>query len=241
MEKTAAIIQARLGSSRLPHKVMKNIFKGKNSLDLLHERLSNSRNINSIIFVVPEKDNLIIDYLNEQGYLYICGDEKNVTQRYLKAAFKFNIEKIVRITADCPLVDPKIMDECINFSKEYEYVSNNTPPQESDYANGSDIEVFSTLLLKTRAESYKSNRDNEHVTFPMWDGRMKISKYRLKKQISDKNVRITIDNQEDIQVIKDILSFSNNIFINYESIVKIYNKLDLYKINGKYHYSEGWR
>jgi len=241
MEKTAAIIQARLGSSRLPHKVMKSIFKGKNSLDLLHERLSNSRNINSTIFAVPEKDNLIINHLKAKGYQYTCGDEKNVTQRYLKAALEFNIEKIVRITADCPLVDPKIIDECVNLSDEYDYVSNNTPPDESDYANGSDVEVFSTRLLKKRSKSFTSNRDNEHVTFPMWDGRMKITKYRLKKEISDKNVRITIDNEEDVEVIRNILSFSNNIFINYESIVKIYNKLDLYKINGKYHYSEGWK
>ena len=241
MEKIAAIIQARLDSSRLPHKVMKNIFKGKNSLDLLHERISNSKNIGSTIFAVPEKDRQIIDYLKERGYKFTCGDEKNVTQRYLKAACEFNIEKIVRITADCPLVDPKIIDECVNFSNDYDYVSNNTPPEESDYANGSDVEVFSTILLKRRSESYKSNRDNEHVTFPMWDGRMKISKYRLKKEISDKNVRITIDNEEDVKVIRDILKFSNNSFINYDSIVKIYNKLDLYKINGKYHYSEGWR
>ena len=163
-----------------------------------------------------------------------------MTQRYLKAAFEFNVEKIVRITADCPLVDPNILDKCINFSNEYDYVSNNTPPEESDYANGSDVEVFSTRLLQRRAKSYKSIRDNEHVTFPMWDGRMKICKYRLKKEVSDKNVRITIDNEEDLKVIRDILIYSDNIFINYESIVKIYNKLDLHKINGKYHYSEGW-
>ena len=66
---------------------------------------------------------------------------------------------------------------------------------------------FFNKVTKKRSKSFTSNRDNEHVTFPMWDGRMKITKYRLKKEISDKNVRITIDNEEDVEVIRNILSF----------------------------------
>ena len=240
MTRIAAIIQARINSSRLPGKILKTLYSDLNSIDLIQLRLSKSKYINKIIFAVPQKDFDLIYYLKKREYSYSVGDENDVVSRYLYAASEHNIQKIVRITSDCPLVDPEIVDSCVQISSSFDYVSNNTPPEESDYANGSDVEVFNTSLLKSLAKNFKSSRDKEHVTFPFWDGRMKISSYRLNKDKSDKSIRITLDYKDDLVVIKRILNKTQNIHMSYNDIILAYKEMGLDKINGQYHYSQGW-
>lgn len=236
-----AIIQARMNSSRLPGKILKPIFNDLNSLDLIQLRLKKCKNLDNIIFAIPFNDEKLINYLSKKNYQYFLGSEIDVRDRYIKTAENFSVEKIVRITSDCPLIDPIIVDACISKSNLFEYVSNNTPPEESDFANGSDVEVFSTYLLKKTANSFKSMSDKEHVTFPFWDGRMKINRYRISKNKSDKKIRITLDYENDLKVLRKILSHTNNIYIKYDEIISTYNFLDLYKLNGQFKYNSGWR
>ena len=240
MKSIAAVVQARINSSRFPKKILRPLYQELNSIDLIFLRLQKSDYINKIIFAVPEKDYELIDYIEQKNYSYSIGDEQDVTSRYLKAAAKNKIKTIVRITSDCPLIDPKIVDKCVKLSSEFDYVSNNTPPEESDYANGSDVEVFSFSLLELASKKFISLRDKEHVTFPFWDGRMNIHAHRLKKDISDKSIRITLDYKDDLEVIKMILDKTKNIHIGYDDIILTYKKLNLNKINGQYHYNSGW-
>ncbi len=241
MEKASAIIQARINSTRLPGKVLKNIYNNLNSLDLIYLRLKKCMYLNKIIFAIPKSDTNLIDYLKNKNYKYFLGSETNVRDRYIKAAENNSIEKIVRVTSDCPLIDPFIVDECIKKSKKFEYISNNTPPDISDYANGSDVEVFSKDLLKLSAEIFPNSKDKEHVTFPFWDGRMKIKSFRMKKKISDKSIRITLDYKNDLIVLKKILESSKNLYINYDDIIRTYKSLRLDKYNGNYEYDAGWK
>lgn len=241
MKEFVAIIQAREGSKRFPKKVLKNIYDNNNSLDLIHKRLSRSELLDEIVFAVPEKDKTLINYLKSKNYKFCCGEEQNVSKRYLDSAKDFDVKNIVRITSDCPLVDPKIVDDCISKFNKYDYVSNNTPPEISDFANGSDVEIFSKLLLEKINKKFPALKDKEHVTFPMWDGRYKLKSLRLKKEISDKKIRITLDHFEDLEVIKRILDYSQNLFIEYEQIISIYKLLKLSQINGKFEYDEGWK
>ena len=241
MNFNGAIIQARLGSKRLPNKILKPIYKKLNSLDLIFLRLKKSKLLDKIIFAIPKDDKLLIDYLESKGYPYVWGSENNLVSRYLKAAEQFNIQKIIRITSDCPLIDSELLDKCILNSKHYEYFSNNTPPEESDFANGSDIEIFNIDILKNIEKLFNNKKDREHVTFPMWDGRMQILSNRLKKEKSDKGVRITLDYPEDLKVIRIILEKSKDIYISYDSIIRLYRDLNLELINGKFHYSDGWK
>ena len=239
-QKASVIIQARLGSKRYPEKILKEIFEDQNSLDLIYLRLKKSNLVNKIIFAVPQSDEKLIHFLKKKSYPFTTGDEMDLMYRYKKAAKEFGIKNIVRVTSDCPLVDPNIVDLCISKLENFDYVSNNTPPDESDYANGSDVEVFSLDLLEKVSLKYTNLKDKEHVTFPMWDGRLKIKSLRISKKRCDKHIRITLDHIEDLNVIKKILEISKNPFINYDSIIKIYNDNQLSKINGKFHYADGW-
>lgn len=236
-----AIIQARLGSTRFPLKILKPIFNELNSLDLIFLRLNKSKLLDKIVFAIPKGDKDLIDYLKSKNYPYVCGSENDVVSRYIKAAERFNIQNIIRITSDCPLIDPNLLDQCLVKSKGIQYFSNNTPPEESDFANGSDIEIFDIQTLKTIDKLFKNKRDKEHVTFPMWDGRLNILSKRLKKENSDRDVRITLDYPEDLKVIKIILEKSQDVYISYDSIIFLYKHLNLKSINGKFHYSDGWK
>lgn len=239
-QKASVIIQARLGSKRYPEKILKEIFEDQNSLDLIYLRLKKSNLVDKIIFAVPQKDEKLINYLEKKSYLFTTGEELDLMGRYIKAAKEFKVKNIVRITSDCPLVDPNIVDLCISKLANFDYVSNNTPPEESDYANGSDVEVFSLDLLEEVNLKYTNSKDKEHVTFPMWDGRLKLKSLRISKERSDKHIRITLDHMEDLKVIKKIFEISKNPFVSYERIIKIYNDNQLHKINGKFHYADGW-
>ena len=241
MIKASAIVQARINSTRFPRKILKPIYKNFNSLDLIQVRLSKCLNLQNIIFTVPESDLELIEYLKNKNYEYFTGSEKDVRDRYLKTAEFYSIENIVRITSDCPLVDPSLVDKCIVKFEKYQYVSNNTPPTKSDYANGSDIEVLSKSSLYSSAKNFLNNKDKEHVTFPFWDGRMNIKKYRLNKNSSDKKIRITLDYEEDLIVLQKLLNYSQDIFINYDDIISAYKLLELEKINGGFQYDAGWK
>ena len=118
---TVAIVQARMGSTRLPGKVMKEI-NSVPMIGLLLNRLSKSKRISKIVLATSKEDSNkpLIDYVNSTGIPIECGSEDNVLERFYNVAKKYEAEIIVRITGDCPLVDPKIVDSLIE-----KFISNN--------------------------------------------------------------------------------------------------------------------
>ena len=114
MKKITAIVQARIGSSRLRGKVLKKI-KGKEVILILLERLSKARLVNNIIMAIPDtKENDILNkFLIKNNYTVFRGSEKNVLRRYYECAKKFSVKNILRVTGDCPLVDHEVVDEII--------------------------------------------------------------------------------------------------------------------------------
>ena len=144
MQKTnvTVIVQARLNSSRLPGKVLKKI-SNKTVLEIIHKRLSGSKKfIKQIIFAIPKnKSNLKLkNFLKKKKLDYFEGSEKNVLDRFYKCAKKNKSEIIVRITSDCPLVDPKILDKMLTEKDEFEikiadkhYLFNSVKIEEFDF------------------------------------------------------------------------------------------------------------
>ena len=238
--KTCAIIQARSTSKRFPKKVLASIKEEMNAIDLVYLRAMKAKLIDQVIFACPERDEDLIKYLNSKGYKYCVGSENDVLTRYLIAAKYCKADAIVRITADCPLVDGTIIDKCVSYIEDYEYISNNTPPEESEYANGSDVEVFTMKLLTTVGNKFLEEKDREHVTFPMWDGRLNTNRYRLSNKRNDKGIRITLDYHEDLSVLKTILKEADPLNITYDETVECYRRMNLDQINGFHHYAEGW-
>ena len=149
--KKSIIIQARLGSTRFPNKILKKVYKEKTVLEIIYRRLLKSSLTDDIIFAIPNNNeniklkNFIKNKLKAKLFL---GSEKNVINRYFMSSKKFKSDIIIRITADCPLVDPKIIDEYIDIliKEKLDYVYNGFP---HTYPDGMDVEVFRFKALKT--------------------------------------------------------------------------------------------
>jgi len=162
--KVLAIIQARYNSTRFPGKVVKKI-NNKTVLEILIKRLSRSKYISKIIVACTndQKDQIIKSICNKLSVNYFVGSENDVLDRFYKAAKKYKGENIVRITADCPLIDPKIVDDVISnfFLENVDYASNVNPPT---FPDGLDVEVFKFRALKEAYIKATQSIEREHVT-----------------------------------------------------------------------------
>ena len=241
--KTSIIIQARLGSKRLPRKVLRKI-NNKSILEIIFRRLSKSKNANDIIFAIPNnKENLelkkfIKKKLKAKVFL---GPESNVLKRYYLAAKKFKSKIIVRITSDCPFVDPKIVDEYIDIIKKnrLDYVYNGHP---HTFPDGLDVEVFNIKSLKIANINAKSKEQKNGVTRYFRDNLNKFKTQHVKCLIKNiSNIRITLDEENDFQLIKNIFeNFKPDIHFNWLKIIKLAkSQKKLFKINSNIKLNEG--
>ena len=129
--KVVAIVQARMGSTRLPDKVMKKI-GGVPMIELLLSRLSLAKELDQIIIATSHdsKNQPLAQHVEKLGYLCVRGSEDDVLQRYLDAASAADADIVVRVTGDCPLIDPFLVDECVVqfIDSKVDYLSNTNPP-----------------------------------------------------------------------------------------------------------------
>ena len=202
--KVIAIVQARLGSIRLPGKVLKEI-NGKSLIEFLFYRLYQSKKIDKIILATSEADenDPLAELITKLGFDVYRGSENDVLDRYYNAAKQYHPETVVRITGDCPIIDPILVDEVISlYEKENaDYVSNTNPPT---YPDGLDAEVFSFESLKIAHEQAKEPFDREHVT-PFIKTRNQFSRKNLTNKIDLSNERWTVDEPEDFLVIENVI------------------------------------
>ena len=151
--KVVALVQARMGSTRLPDKVMKPI-GGVPMIELLLSRLSKSKEIDQITVAtsMDERNLTLVDHIRKLGYACEQGSENDVLERFVQAARAYHADVVVRITGDCPLVDAELVDECIRQFKgsDVDYLSNTNPPT---YPDGLDIEVFTFVALEQAARN----------------------------------------------------------------------------------------
>ncbi len=221
-KKVTAIVQARVGSSRLPGKVLKKINK-KETILLLLNRLSRSKKIDDIIVAIPKKskDDKLYKILVKNNYKVFRGSENNVLKRYCDCATKFSIYNILRITGDNPLVDPNLVDKVVDIyqKKNFDYISN---IEKRTFPKGLDIEVFSHKALQQAYLKTNSKFDKEHVTPYLRRNLSKRYNYVSKEDFS--SIRITLDTIHDLNLIKKIYyKFGNKIFY-YKDIISFYKK-----------------
>jgi len=222
--KVLAIIQARYSSSRFPGKVLKIINK-KTLLEILIKRLSKSKYISKIIVAcsLNDKDSKIIDICKKLKIDYFAGSENNVLDRFYKSAKKSKIENIVRITGDCPLIDSEIVDIVIKnfFLNKVDYASNTNPPT---FPDGLDVEIFKFNALENAYLNAKNDHEREHVT-PYIIKNKEFKKFNLKNSQDISWLRLTLDEERDFQVIKEIVrNFKNNLYFNLNDIFNLYKK-----------------
>ena len=227
-----AIIQARENSTRFPGKVLSKI-NGKSIIQIIYDRLLKSRKINEIIFAIPNnvQNKNLEKHLRKKKIKYYKGSELDVLRRYLNVATKAGAKNIVRITGDCPLVDPYLVDKIImRYLKEKaDYASNISP---ASFPDGMDIEVFSYKVLRILNKITSKLSDKEHVT-------TLINKINCKKiNILNKNdyskENLTLDEKKDLWKIKKIFNyFHPKKNFSYEEIEKALMKLKLLGVRNK--------
>ena len=235
-----AIIQARLGSKRFPGKVLKKL-SNKSLIEILFTRLKESQHLSNIVFAIPDNDeNIDLEKEIESIHAaYFSGDEDDVLKRYYMTAKKFNAEHIVRITADCPLIDPMMLDEMLLIYSEnnFDYMSNTNPPS---YPDGFDIAIFSYEALDDAYKNPIDDYDREHVT-PYIHRNSDNIIYNYQSDIDFSGLRLTVDDPEDLQLLEAIAKQTPDIIdVSYEEILSIFkNKPELKKVNNNSIRNEG--
>ena len=201
--KVIAIVQARMGSTRLPNKVMMPIL-GVPMIGLLLQRLSQSQEIDQVIVAtsVDVRNRVLVDYVNSLGYPCEEGSEDDVLARYYDTAFKHGADVVVRITGDCPLVDPMLVDGCVaEFNRlNIDYLSNASP---ATYPDGLDIEVFTFSALERAYTEAQGDFYREHVT-PYFREPQKFNVVSVSHKEDLSYFRWTVDEPLDFQLIEDI-------------------------------------
>jgi glutamate-1-semialdehyde 2,1-aminomutase len=201
--KIVVIVQARMGSSRLPNKVMKPI-DGIPMIELLLSRLARATEVDQIIVAtsVDERNFPLVEHVRKLGYICEQGSENDVLDRYMQAAKNHNADVLVRITGDCPLVDPELVDEVLRRFKieDVDYLCNNYPPT---YPDGLDIEVCTLKALEQAWQETKDPFDREHVTpYLRKPGKFNIATIKNNEDLS--SLRWTVDESADFEVIKKV-------------------------------------
>ena len=221
--KAVAIVQARMGSTRLPGKVMMSI-GGYSLIELLLMRLSESIEVDEIVVATSEHTNnkVLIDHVRSLGFRCEKGSENDVLERYYDTAVKCSADVIIRITADCPLIDSALVDECIKEFKHsgVDYFSNNHP---ESFPDGLDVEVFSFSALSQAHLEATSNIDREHVTPYIRDcNKFSIGEMVCNEDHSDK--RWTVDEPADFNVVKNIFdNFLPNVNFSWLEVLKLFD------------------
>lgn len=243
MNKPLIIVQARMGSTRLPGKVMKPI-GDKTLIQVMLERLQRSKLAGQIVVATTVDSSDDVLRLESARCNIDCfrGSVSNLLERHYQCALEHNAETILKIPSDCPLIDPFIVDEGIRcFERsDCDYVSNLHP---ESYPDGQDVEVFSFKALKKAREMARADFELEHTTPIFWENPQifKIVNFGVNHDLS-RVYRIVVDYCEDYRLVKEVyesLSPFNQAFSVEEIIRFLQENPHIAKIN-KMHIGKNW-
>ena len=217
--KVVAIVQARMGSTRLPNKVMKPI-AGVPMIELLLARLAKSKQIDQIVLATStdKRNTPLVTHVQKLGYTCVRGSESDVLDRYLVAARQAQADVVVRITGDCPLIDSALVDQVITqFKTEgLDYLSNAAP---ASYPDGLDTEVFTLQALERAGRESQDLFDHEHVTpYLRKPGLYKTGTMQHSEDLSGS--RWTVDEPADFEVVSQVFAhFAPNIHFSWTEVL----------------------
>jgi len=233
-----AIVQARMGSTRLPGKVMLEA-AGKPLLGHLIGRLKHCLSLEQLIIATStvDKDQVIAEFCESEGVPVFRGSETDVLDRYYQAATHYGIDIIVRVTSDCPLIDPELIDQMVPFFREhmneFDLVTNRHP---LTFPDGTDFDVMSLNAVKYVWEHAKEAYHREHVVPYFWDTGMRVFNFEHPGELFYQH-RWTLDYPEDYELIKrivDSLHREGGFFGTQDILDFLAQHPDLPPINAKY-------
>ena len=242
MIKVTTVIQARMGSSRLPGKIMLPL-AGKPLLIRMVERVKVSKYCGRVVVATTylNVDDPIVDLCKKNSISFYRGHPDDLLDRHLNVGKKYNSHAIVKIPSDCPLIDPNVIDKVIKYyldnSTSFDYVSNLHPPT---YPDGNDVEIFSLESLEKAWEEAEKDLEREHTTPYFWEN---PDKFKIGNVIWDTGFdysmshRWTIDYVEDYKFVESIyneLYDKNHIFSLNDILSLLKEKPELSQINAKF-------
>lgn len=227
--KVISIIAARMGSQRFPGKVLKEPISSKSLLELMIERVQRAKKVDLIVVATTTKkrDDPIVNLCNRLNISVFRGNENDVLKRYFDTAVKYNADTVVRLTGDCPLIDPSIIDRVIKeyLDGDFDYVTNVLG---RSFPRGMDVEVFSKKTLVKLNLMGKEPIYREHVTYYIHEnrGEFKTKNITANKMEARPDLRLTVDTELDFLVIKNIFEnlYPNDCQLNLNDVINYLNK-----------------
>jgi spore coat polysaccharide biosynthesis protein SpsF len=230
--KIGCIIQARTSSTRLPEKVLKELpfNSGTSVLQQVIRRVKKSSKVNIVIVATTEdtEDKKITEVALKENVLCFRGSKENVLERYYLAARENKLDHVIRITSDCPCIDPGLIDQFIeeHLKKNADYTS---APAGSRYAHGLDVEVMKFSALEKAYQEAKENFEKEHVTIFMYRSRPDLFKLHtvfVPEEFRDQDIRITLDTIDDYTLLCAVFDYlySRNEYFGVKEIFDLFKE-----------------
>jgi spore coat polysaccharide biosynthesis protein SpsF (cytidylyltransferase family) len=221
--KVVAVIQARMGSTRLPGKVLAELC-GMKMIDVLLRRVSLAEGVDEIVVATTDNpaDDVLVDWLMAGGTRVWRGNESDVLDRYWRCACMLEADVVVRLTADDPLKDPDIISQAVREFQSFvhvDYVSNTIAPT---FPEGLDVEVIGMQALERAHFEATRKSDREHVTPYIWRNaeRFKVHSFGMTPDLS--HWRWTVDHPVDLEFVRQLLAKSgNDVEIGYRRLIEV--------------------
>lgn len=219
--KIGAIVQARMGSNRLPNKVLL-LADGKPLLMHQIERIRHSKGIHRIIIAttIEKRDDAIVEFCEQSNITYFRGSELDVLDRFYHCAIKFNLKTVVRMTGDDPLQEPEVVDKVIEafLNNKCDYASNTIKPT---YPDGFDVEVFTIEALEKAWRKATLPHDREHVTSYILNNQNEFKCLNVADSVDRSWMNWALDTNKDYLFIKNIIENLNGIrpYFSYRNIL----------------------
>lgn len=219
--KTVAFIQARMGSSRLPNKVMQDL-GGCPMLERVVKRSLCAKRLDAVVVVTSHshQDDAIFNFCAEKNWPCFRGHETDVLDRYYQAAVKYNANIVVRITADCPLINPALIDrmvQALHENSSLDYVNNRLPPLSFPRGQEMDVLTFSTLEKIWHEDD--NPRWREHVTPYIYNHPAQFSIHTIRNAEDHSWMRWTVDIPEDLDFARCVYTHFKNADFTYEDLI----------------------
>lgn len=221
-----AIIQARMGSTRLPGKVMMPMGE-ETVLDKVVKRTKRSRLVNSVVVATSDtpQDDCIASHCKDRGWICFRGSEHDVLSRYRDAATMANADVIVRITADCPLTDPDLVNLHVHrMLMSMNSVDIVTNMMEETYPLGLAVEVFPKDVLDRCSRLSTTNELREHVTTLVYEKKDLFIVNNIVDSIDRSWMRMTLDYQSDLILLQEIFNKFKNDTFTWKDAVSLIEK-----------------
>lgn len=217
-----AIVQARVGSTRLPAKVFADL-AGQPMIARVVRRVTRAARPHHVVVAIPNasRDDSLADLCRASDWPFYRGSEEDVLDRYYWAAREYDAEGVVRITSDCPLIDPGIIDDVVTLFLEgkWDYVSNTLEPR--TFPRGLDVEVFTSDALKVAWKEDANPSWREHVTPYLYRHPERFRLRGMSCDVDHSDMRWTVDTSEDLGFVRRIFNHFGDDTFNWTEVLEV--------------------